>query len=129
MLRMVQGEQNIRDKTRALEQKKDEKKQYREKSERVADEQNDLYRLLKATKQKSKCPKVKKLLSLAGKAMKDAEEMLSKPQTDLETISAETEVIGRLSGAFQQSCKNGKSQQGAQMMSMLMQMMMSGKVG
>ena len=129
MLRMIQGEQNIRDKTRALEQKKNEKKLYREKSERVADEQNDLYRLLEATKQKSKCPKVKKLLSLAGKAMKDAEEMLSKPQTDLETISAETEVIERLSGAFQKSCKNGKSQQGAQMMSMLMQMMMQGGKG
>ena len=124
MLRMIQGEQNVRDKTRALEQKKNEKKQYREKSAKVADEQNDLYRLLEATKQKSKCPKVKKMLTLAGKAMKDAEDMLSKPQTDLETISAETEVIERLSGAFQQSCKNGKSQQGMQMMSMLQQMMM-----
>ncbi len=122
MLRIIQGEQNIRDKTRALEQVKNKKTEYKEKSERVADQQNDLFRLLETIKQKIKCPKIKKMLTLAGEAMEDAEEMLSKPQTDLETIAAETEVIERLSGAFQQSCKDSKSQQGAQMMSMLMQM-------
>ena len=129
MLRMIQGEQNIRDKTRALEQKKDQKTEYREQSGRVADEQNDMYRLLLATQKKNRCSKVDQLLTNAGKAMKDAEKMLSKPQTDLETIAAETEVIERLSGAFQESCKNSKSQEGAMMMAMLKQMMMqqSGK--
>jgi len=124
MLRMIQGEQNIRDKTRTLEQKINDKKFYKDKTGRVADQQNDLYRLLKSAQAKTKCPKVKQLLNDAGKAMKDAEEMLKKPQTDLETISAETEVIERLSGAFQKSCQNSKSQQGAQMMAMLKQMMM-----
>jgi hypothetical protein len=124
MLRIIQGEQDIRGKTRALEQKKSEKSFYKEKTVKVAVEQNELYKLLKSAQTKTKCSKVKILLQNAGKAMKDAEEMLKKPQTDLATISAETEVIERISGAFQQSCSNGKSQQGAQMMAMLKQMMM-----
>jgi hypothetical protein len=129
MLRMIQGEQNIRDKTRALENKRAEKKVYREKTGKVAEQQSNLYAMLKDVQAKTKCPKVKQLLQDAGKAMKDAETMLKKPKTDLETLSAETEVIERLSGAFQKSCQDSKSQQGSQMMAMLQQMMMQGKEG
>ena len=68
------------------------------------------------------------LLEEAGQAMQDAEGMLKKPQTDVHTIAAETEVIERLSGAFQQSAKKGgKGKPGSQMMQMLMQMLMQGQ--
>lgn len=132
MLRMIQGEQNIRDKTRSLERNKpkDENK-YSEKSNRIADEQDDLHRMLKQVLEKVEDQQAIKLLEGAGSAMKDAEGMLKKPQTDVETIAAQTEVIERLSGAFQQEAKKqqkGKGKgQGSKMMAMLMQMMMQGQ--
>ena len=127
ILRMIQGEQNIRDKTRSIEKNKPEKKEYSEKANRIADEQDDLYRMLQQVMEKVEdTPDAVELLEGAGKAMKDAEEMLKKPQTDVETIAAETEVIERLSGAFQQSAKQqqGKGKPGSKMMAMLMQMLM-----
>ncbi len=125
MLRMIQGEQNIRNKTRSLDRNKPEEKEYKEKTDRLADEQDDLHRMLESVKEKIKsCPAAVQLLESTGKAMKDAEKMLLKSQTDAETVAAETEVIERLSGAFQQSCKNAKQQQGAKMMAMLMRMLM-----
>jgi len=129
MIRMIQGEQNIRNKTRSLERNKPEMKEYSEKADRIADEQDDLKRMLENVKEKVDDQQAVELLEAAGTAMKDAEQMLKKPQTDVETIAAETEVIELLSGAFQQSAKKqqGKGKPGSKMMAMLMQMLMQGQ--
>lgn len=123
ILRMIQEEQNIRDKTKALDQKKTHS-EYKKQAAQVAQQQNGMYQLLLETQKKNSCPKVAQMLTNAGRAMKDAERMLLTPQTDLNTLAAESEVIERLSGAFQQSGKNNASQQGAMMLQMLKQMLM-----
>ena len=125
LLRIIQGEQNLREKTRYLDKHKPEQKQYKKNAGLLAGDQGDLHLKLMFLSQKAKkCPPAMKLLKRAGVAMDDVVAYLRKPQTDGPVIAAETEIIELLSGAFQQSGKQSGKSSGA--MAMMMQMLMQG---
>ena len=127
LMRIIQGEQNLREKTRYLDKNRPAEKQYHNQSLQLSGTQGDLHvKLLFLTQKARKCPKAVQLLNYAGKVMDEVVAMLRKPQTDGSVIAAETEIIELLSGAFQQSSQQaGASSSG--MMAMLMQMLMQQK--
>jgi hypothetical protein len=124
MLQIVQGEADLREKTRALEDRRHREPKYAEKSTRLGDEQDELHTRLAELEKKVPIPQLVMLMMQARGAMKDAEALLRKPDTGRDTVAAETEVIELLSGVMSQMAQQaGGGGGGAGMMAMLMQMM------
>jgi hypothetical protein len=125
LLRIIQGEQNLREKTRYLDKNKPEQTQYKENAGLLSGDQGEVHlKLMFLTRKAQKSPPALKLLKKAGLAMDDVVTYLRKPQTDGPVIAAETEIIELLSGAFQHSSKQAGSS--SAMMAMMMQMLMQG---
>lgn len=124
LMRLIQGEQTLREKTRYLGKNKPrEAKDYKKQAYSLSSDQGDLHvKLIFLQQEARSCPAALQLLGRAGKAMDDVVGLLRKPQTDAPVIAAETEIIELLSGAFQQSSKQAGQQ--SAMMTMLMQMLM-----
>lgn len=124
LMRIIQGEQNLRQKTRYLDKNKPKTAQkYKKQSVLLSGDQGDLHVKLMFLQQMARsCPPAMKLLNRAGMVMDEVVDKLRKPQTNTKVIAAETEIIELLSGAFQQSSK--QSGTSSAMMSMLMQMLM-----
>lgn len=124
LMRIIQGEQTLRDKTRYLEKNKPEKAQdYKLQCYDLSGDQGDLHvKLLFLQNEVRNSQAAMQLLGQAGKAMDDVVAFLRKPQTDGAVIAAETEIIELLSGALQQTGK--QSAKANSMMAMLMQMLM-----
>ncbi len=120
LIRIVQEEENIRRRTRLLERRKEFDDGYGEKSVKEGDSQQKNLAQLREVIPKAP-PKAQRNLKMAAKAMEDAERLLRLPQTDGETVAAETEVIERLTAGAQQSAS---SMGGAAGMSALMKMLM-----
>jgi hypothetical protein len=106
IMRAIQEEQVIRDKTRYLEEKKESlKKEYLSKARNVSNQQRKLFNnFLLARDLYCKCPKLGELMNQAAKAMDAARSMLWQPATDKKTVGAETYVIELLSTVLDQAC-------------------------
>ena len=126
ILRMIQKEQNIREKTRAVERAGKNDQRRSKNTKELAEEQKKLQKTLAETiKKAKKCPKAQAMLAKVGKIMKEVEGLLRKPETGKTTVAAETEVVERLAGAFSQACKGGAGKKpGSKMMASLMKMLM-----
>lgn len=126
LLRLIQGEQNLREKTRYLDKNKPSQAQdYKDTSFQLSGDQGDLHvKLMFLANKAQNCPPALQLLNRAGTIMDEVVEYLRKPQTNAPVIAAETEIIELLSGAFQQSCSQSSSS--SAMMQMMMQMLMQG---
>ncbi len=121
LMRIVQQEENIRSKTRLLERRKEFDEDYQDKSLALANQQAELRMLLNEVIVKVP-PGVRRLLDQAGKAMDDAERLLALPQTDGQTVAAETEVIELLSAGCSQ-CAGAMGAQSAAMAALMRQLM------
>lgn len=131
ILRMIQKQQNIREKTRAVERAGKNDQRRDKNTKELAEEQKKLRRTLAETiKKAEKSPKARAMLAKVGKVMEEVEGLLRKPETGKTTVAAETEVVERLAGAFSQACK-GKAgnKPGAKMMAALMRMLMKQGAG
>ncbi len=127
LLRLIQKEQNLREKTRMLDQRKpDSPEAYKAKALELAYEQGDIHLHLSFLEDMARgFPPVFKLLDAAGEVMDEVVAFLRAPATDAPVIAAQTQIIEMLSGAFQES----SSQSSASPMSMLaalMQMLQPG---
>ncbi len=123
LLRLIQQEQELRDQTRSLEENKDKMPDYSDKTAKLAEKQMGMRQELKKIKDKTPdFPKLNSIMNTAEKAMTDAGALLFKPQTDQETLGAETEVIETLSDSMQQDSEISEGSDGA--MSMFMKMML-----
>lgn len=123
LLRLIQEEQEVREQTRNLEENRKELPDYPEKALKLSEKQMGMRQELKKIKGKAPdLPKLNAIMNRAEKAMTDAGALLFKPQTDRETLGAETEVIEILSSSMQESSEMSEGSEGA--MSMLMKMML-----
>jgi hypothetical protein len=131
LLRIIQGEQNLRKKTRSLEKNKAANKEYKRNATQLAGKQQELRKLLDKAKQRAAktCPKAQQLLGAVGNAMDDAEKLLSIPKTNTPTVAAETAVIELLAGAAKQAGKGGGQGSGLGAMMALLRMMMGQSSG
>ncbi|HBC87318.1 MAG TPA: hypothetical protein DCZ94_10215 [Lentisphaeria bacterium] len=131
LMRLLQQEQELREQTRNLDENREKMKDYGEKSVGLSEKQMGMRNDLGGLKKKAAdFPKLIQLMDQTGKAMTDAGALLFKPQTDQQTIGAETEVIELLAASMQNASEMSEgSGEGSEMMSMLMQMMMGGQGG
>ncbi|GEM_PF-3743033 len=132
LMRLLQQEQELREKTRNLDENREKMKDYGEKSVGLSEKQMNMRNDLNGLKEKAaEFQKLVQLMNQTGKAMTDAGALLFKPQTDQQTIGAETEVIELLAASMQSASESsGQGGEGqGQMMGMLMQMMMGGQGG
>jgi len=126
LLRLIQQEQELREQTRTLDENKAVLPDYGEKATGLSEKQMGMRKELGDLKEKAaEFQKLAAMMAAAQKAMTDAGAFLFKPQTDQETIAAETEVIELLTSSFQEASEMS-GEGGAGMMS-LMQMMMQGQ--
>ncbi|MFA6290307.1 MAG: hypothetical protein WC637_00925 [Victivallales bacterium] len=123
LLRLIQQEQELRDHTRSLEENKEKMSDYSDKAVKLSEKQMGMRQELKKIKDMAPAfPKLNSIMNTAEKAMTDAGAMLFKPQTDQETLGAETEVIEILSDSLMQDSEISEGSDGA--MSMFMKMML-----
>ena len=122
LLRLIQREQELREQTRTLEENRRNMPDYSEKAAKLSENQMGMRQDLKKIQDKApEFPKLNSIMNRAEKAMTDVGALLFKPQTDQETLGAETEVIEVLSASLQQESEISEVPGGA--MSMLMMMM------
>ncbi|MBN1670698.1 MAG: hypothetical protein JXR37_06680 [Kiritimatiellae bacterium] len=119
LMRLVQNEEKLRDRTRLLEEQKTTLKDYPARAGTLGGVQVDIRGELDQIDKKVGDPDSKALLLKARTAMNDAERLLRVPKTDAETIAAETEVIELLT----RSAMSSAGQMSAFMQGFLAQMM------
>lgn len=117
VMRILEGEMDLREETRSLEQVREETEAvaYQDKAEAQSETQRKLFNRLEnvVTDIRSlplgeqKFEKEIQLLSAAGNAMTDATQILSQPNTGPQAIAAETEVIELLLQAKRANPKGG----------------------
>jgi hypothetical protein len=122
LMRILQKEESIRSQTRALEAVRETSKRYAYKATFLADEQRALQNDLDKLNAKVQCAQVNELLGQASRAMADAAGLLAKPQTDVETVAAETAVIELLTSSCS-SCSSQMSGSSVALANQMMQMM------
>jgi len=106
LMRIRLGEEDLRSHTRALDTRRADK-DYSKHAEGLSDQQAALRaQTADAGLVLKQMQGVPELLAKVDHAMKDATFILARPQTDLEVIAAETEVIELLTDLLDQSCKN-----------------------
>lgn len=120
LARIRQQEQELREATRFLEERKESLPLYGESATRLGRIQDNLGEQIRKISDRYSSPQLAALLEQVNAAMGDAAQLLYKPQTDGETIAAETEVIELLSAACEGAGGGGGS---SGIMAMLMQML------
>lgn len=99
LMRIVQAEEEVRSRTRHLENNRDDDLRYTEKSHKLQDRQLGLRDLLGEVMAEVTHPGATMLLKRVERAMLDAAGLLRVPRTDSPTIAAETEVIELLTAS------------------------------
>ncbi len=125
LLRLRQGEEQLREQTRVLEERKDGNLNYSSDARKLARKQKELDSATLDLQRKVKNKKLKQLLEKIDGEMLNAEVHLKRPQTDADTVAIQTEIIELLSMGVNQS--SGGQMGGMSMM--LMQMMGMGQGG
>ncbi len=131
LMRVRQTEEGLREQTRFLEQHKAGNIGYGESVGRLGGLQKALLASVEKIGADYPYPQVTGLLDDVGAAMKDAGRLLGVPQTDQETVAAETEVIELLSSTCKKCSSGGAgmpnvSSLSPELLAMLMQMMGEG---
>ncbi|MDP7397195.1 MAG: hypothetical protein QF541_10020 [Lentisphaeria bacterium] len=122
LLRIAQQEDALRIQTRATDRLQAGKRQHKARSRRLLDKQLELLADINVMTADAWSPLLYDLLEEVAHAMDDAGELLERPQTDSETIAAETEVIELLTracGSCQSQCNSAAAGMLAQMMAQL----------
>jgi len=122
LLRIAQQEDALRTQTRATDRLQPGKRQHKARSRRLLDKQLGLLADVNVMTADAWSPLLYDLLEEVAHAMDDAGELLERPQTDGETIAAETEVIELLTracGSCQSQCNSAAAGMLAQMMAQL----------
>ncbi len=122
LLRIREREEGLREATRDLEEHKVTAALYTESAQQYGRIQNALAKQIQDIVQSPICSSVREVLQQVEVAMDDASKLLNKPQTDGETIAAETEVIELLSASCSGMGGGSGNGSGAGMMAMLQQM-------
>ncbi len=133
LMRVRQTEEGLREQTRFLEEHKPGNAGYGESTARLGQLQHALVASVQKIGEEYPYPQVLGLLDEVEDAMTDAARFLDVPQTDKETVAAETEVI-ELLGKTCKKCAGGGGGGGApnlsalspELMAMLMRMMGEG---
>lgn len=125
-------EEDIREQTRAVEERRADNPKYEERAKQVGDRQDELLTEFDKIPEDAKVPpavqmRLASIWEQVDKAMADAIITLRKPDTGGEAIAAQTEVIELLGKLLDQSSQGGGGGGGgkmsAQQMAMLQQMM------
>lgn len=103
--RARQQEESIREQTRAVDESRDDNRQYRSDARRLARRQGDVAKEMLRLERLASNDNLGRLLEKVSGEMMNTEVMLRRPQTDQETISIETEII-ELLGACQKACQS-----------------------
>jgi hypothetical protein len=119
LMRIRQQEEGLRESTRFLEEQKAALPAYEESATRLARIQDGLGEQIQRIQRRYNLSQIAQLLDQVNAAMGDASQLLYKPQTDGETIAAETEVIELLSSA----CQGAGGGSSSSLMAALMQML------
>jgi hypothetical protein len=117
LMRIRQQEEGLRESTRFLEEQRAVLPIYEESATKLGRIQDGLAKQVEELPGRYMCSKIAHLLDQVTEAMGDASRLLYKPQTDGETVAAETEVIELLSS----SCRGAGA--GSGLMAALMQML------
>ena len=128
LLRMREGEVNLRARTTLLEEKKKEDPRYDESVEMLYGEQRVLLKKLIQMQMDNLVPPLMEPLQEIYRPMLDSAMLLGEPRTDAPTVKAETETIQVLSDVInlinEQSQKGNNSQsQASEQMAFLLRMM------
>ena len=131
LFRIVQGEAELRGRTRSLDERRAEDKEYGPKAAKLHSNQLTLHDALNEVIEKVQDPRAMQLLGQAEKAMLDAAALLDKPQTDAPTVAAENEVIELLlAGTNQAASSMGQGMAGlSQMLQQMLGMGMGSGAG
>jgi hypothetical protein len=108
LMKILFKENELRKKTKNLEQNKNESKEYSNDSIVLSEEQDEIIQAMSKLSEKysAAIPQMKELLARAASPMTDAEILLGKCDTGQETVAAETEAIEILSAALSSMNKN-----------------------
>ena len=131
LMRLVQREMTLRENTRQLEKAKESRPSYKEDAVQLSQDQLGIGRDVIRLAAKAFHPDIQERLREASRSISDAATLLQKPQTDGETIAAETEAIEWLGKAAESSSQGGGNQSSgvAAMMEMMMEMQISNSPG
>ncbi|MEO5803621.1 MAG: hypothetical protein ABIR24_08825, partial [Verrucomicrobiota bacterium] len=141
LLRLREKEITLREQTRLLDEQRGDKKNYEERAGELSGTQKKLGDELSGLMKENEVPLLDEPYSQTGEAMYEVETLLSKPQTDNETLSAQVKTVDLLTDvinlineqAKKQSPKpqegEGEGEGSAEQMAFLMQMMSQGKPG
>jgi hypothetical protein len=119
LARLRQQEEGLREGTRFLEERKETLPTYHDGAEKLGRIQDALASQIRDISDQYDSPQIAPLLERVDTVMGEAAQLLYKPQTDTETVGAQTEVIELLSSA----CQGAGSGAGAGQMAALMQLL------
>jgi hypothetical protein len=130
LLRMREGQVNVRERTRMLDKKPGEEAAYNQSAGKLHDAENKLIESLSGVQQENDDQELEPALREGSRAMQYVESLLAKPQTDETTYAAENKALERLTDAInllnekaQKSNNSGQASQQGEEMAFLMQMM------
>jgi hypothetical protein len=122
MVRAAQEEDNIREQTGLLENRKDADPKHAENAKKLASQQNDLSDVVGLLREKTKFNEVKPLLEKVEFMMDETTGNLRQPKTDAEVVSVQSAIIELLVPPDPKS-DDSKSQTQSKMQQMMQKMM------
>jgi hypothetical protein len=130
LLRLRENENNLRQQTQLLEREKQELPKFEESARKLADTQKKLSEDLQRVQKENGVPQLEEPLGEAGKAMKEAEGVLRRPDTgeladksQVKVLEVLTDLINLINEQSQQQSQSSQSAAAAaQEMEFLMQM-------
>ena len=131
LLRVREGQLNVRERTRMLDKERRDETFYKESAGKLRDAETKLVESMDVVQQENAEAEMEPVLRDASRAMQKVEALLAKPQTDAETLTAHNDALAKLSDAInmlnekaQKASAEGPPSQGqGEEMAFLMQMM------
>lgn len=119
LARIRQQEEGLREATRFLEERREALPTYHDGAEKLGLIQDALAKQIRDINDQYDAPQIAPLLERVDTVMGEAAQLLFKPQTDSETVGAQTEVIELLSSSCQGACSGASAGQMAALMQLL----------
>jgi hypothetical protein len=130
LLRLREGEMNLRERTRFLESQKDSAPNYADSAKSLSTSQKNLLKKLVTIQTENPLPALVEPLKEIFEPMREAESLLYKPQTDAATTKAQTDAVALMSDVInlineqaQKSSSPQSASSSSQEMAFLLQMM------
>jgi len=109
LMRARVREESLREQTRLLDQGRQSNRRYSQDARKLSDKQYELAKDIRPLERKVSSARARTLIEKVGGEMMNAGMYLRKPQTDVQTVAIETEVIELLANAIQATSGQGSA--------------------